>query len=167
MNSFLRPALILAVYSLVVSCQSRNADPFGNLSKIEGEWAMAAGNKPEDGFIVESWVKVNDTLYSGKSYEVVNGDSILTETIQLISNGADIFYIPTVQAQNNQQPISFRLTKTEGEKFIFENAQHDFPTTIIYEFKNDSTLNASIAGAINGEVRAMDFEYWKVRSKNR
>ena len=122
---------------------------------------MPAGDRPEDGFIVESWNKVNDTLYSGRSYEVIGDDSTLTETIQLILKGTELFYIPNVQAQNNQQPVAFRLTRQEGMKFTFENPEHDFPTTIVYEFRNDSTLIASISGTLHGELKAMDFEYKK------
>ncbi len=120
---------------------------------------MQAGDRPEDGIIVESWNKVNDTLYAGRSYQVIGVDSTLTETIQLILKGTDLFYIPTVQAQNNQQPVSFRLTSQEGMKFTFENPEHDFPTTIVYEFRSDSSLKASISGTIHGELKAMDFEY--------
>lgn len=159
MNTIFKTAAFITVIAFLISCGKQQESSVGSLSLIAGNWSMPGGEKPEDGLIVESWVKVNDTVYAGKSYEVINGDSTLTETIELVKKGTDIFYIPTVVAQNNQQPVSFRLTKTEGNKFTFENPQHDFPTTIVYDFQNDSTLKASVSGTINGEIRAMDFFY--------
>ena len=159
MNAVTKSAWVLVIFSMIISCQSAKQTPFELISPIAGVWSMPVGDKPEDGFIIESWIKVNDTLYSGRSYKVIDGDSTLTETIQLILKGTDLFYIPTVQAQNNQQPVSFRLTRQEGMKFTFENPEHDFPTTIVYEFRNDSTLKASISGTINSELKTMDFEY--------
>jgi len=162
MKSIQKILLICFTGMLLASCQREKVNPFGSLSKIEGEWSMSFGDNPESGSVVELWSKVNDTLYSGKSYEIVDGDSTLIETIQLVAADGEIFYIPTTQEQNNRLPVSFRLTQKSNEKFIFENKEHDFPTTIMYEFKNDSTLTAAISGKIKGEEKGMEFFYKKV-----
>ena len=73
-------------------------------------------------------------------------DTIPQETVQLkISNGI-ITYTSTVANQNNQQPVTFTLVKTENGKYIFENKAHDFPQQISYHLIDNNTLNASISG---------------------
>src|SRR4030095_12760319 len=160
-NSILFFGFILAL----TSCKSPvKENPLGELSGIAGDWKMSGSEDPDHDFLLESWTKVNDTLYAGKSYEVIKGDSTLTETIQLVATNGEIFYISTVSNQNNQQPVPFKLIKKEGNTFIFENPEHDFPTTISYELKNDQEMNASIAGTIKGELRSMEFYYKKEAS---
>src|SRR5687768_11708605 len=153
--------IALSLVLLSGSCQSDD-NLFGPLSDVEGKWSMTFGDSPESGSIVETWEKVNDTLFAGQSYEVVNGDSTLVETIQLVASNGEIFYIPITQQQNDRKPVTFRLTRTEGRKFTFENPEHDFTTNIVYDFQNDTTLNASISGMIRGDVKGMDFKYTKV-----
>ena len=162
MKSIQKILLICFTGMLLSSCQSEKVNPFGSLSKIEGEWSMSFGNSPESGTVVESWSKVNDTLFLGKSYEVVDGDSTLIEIIQLVASDGEIFYNPTTREQKKRQPVSFRLIQKSNDKFIFENKEHDFPTTIMYEFKNDSTLTSAISGKIKGEEKGMEFFYKKV-----
>ena len=153
--------LLITLSAVISSCESKKENLLEKLSGIEGTWSMPAGEKPEDGVIIETWVKVNDTLYTGKSYEIINGDSILSETIELKMDHGELYYIPTVMAQNNHQPVLFKMTSNNDDIYIFENPAHDFPNTITYQIQNDSTLKASISGNINGELRAMDFVYTK------
>ena len=153
-------SVIVLMCLVIVSCDTRKEQPFGGLSAIEGTWSMS-GDTPESGELIESWTRVNDTLFAGKSYQVEKGDTSFLETLELVATGNSIFYIPTVFNQNDQKPVSFRLTTKDKNKYTFENPQHDFPTTIIYDFKNDSTLNASVSGTIRGEVRVMEFFYTK------
>lgn len=159
MKKYTTVLMLFTICFTIVACKKRNTT-FDSLARIEGNWLMQMGT---EGAVAESWVKVNDTLYAGKSYEVTKGDSVLTETVNLILRGDDIFYVPVVQNQNNQQPVQFRLTKKERDKFTFENLKHDFPTAIIYEFIGDTALYATISGAINGELRSLDFTYSRTK----
>lgn len=162
MRSSIKPVFFLGFVIALTSCTpTEKENPFGDLSRIEGDWKMSGSDDPENDFLLESWRKVNDTLYIGKSYEVIKNDSTLTETIQLVATAGEIFYIPTVTNQNDGQPVSFKLIKKEGNTFIFDNPEHDFPTTISYELKSDHEMNASIAGTIKGEPRSMEFYYKK------
>ncbi len=113
--------------------------------------------------VMESWQKVNDTLMEGRSYEITGPDTVLSETVQLISNGDGVFYIPTVKDQNNEQPVAFKLSSHEGNKFVFENPKHDFPTSITYDFLEGNKLKATISGVVRNEVRSLDFDYVKVK----
>ena len=161
MKTFIKLFFVPAI--LFVSCKTPGNKELEPFEKISGEWVMAGDNDPKTGIIVESWARVNDTLFAGKSFEVNGMDSVLYETIQLVASGKDVYYIPVVVDQNNRQPVSFKLTSSEGEKFTFENPEHDFPTTIIYNFVDKDTLVATIKGSIHGEVRSMDFNYTRTK----
>jgi hypothetical protein len=149
---------ILTTIFFLPSCKNTNP-AFDSLSKIEGTWEM----RFDGSAVYEEWQRVNDTLYIGKSYEVSESDTFITETIKLVSNNQGIFYIPTVNDQNEGDPVPFKLTSGEGGRFVFENPNHDFPTQIIYDFKSNNNLNASVSGIIRGELRSLDFEYERVK----
>ena len=53
-------------------------------------------------------------------------------------------YTSTVEDQNKQQPIAFKMTKAEGNMFVFENPQHDFPKRIVYKLITTDSLHAFI-----------------------
>ena len=155
MKTFKLKLLTIVLAIGIVACKT-SVDPFGDLKNLKGSWEM----KFEGGAsVIETWEQVNDTLYRGMSYEVTNGDSTLTERLQLVSRNDEIFYIPSVIDQNEGNPVEFKLTKREGGSFTFENPQHDFPNTIKYVFHGNDSLTASISGPFNGEVRELDFEY--------
>lgn len=150
--------LVISFFALLTCCTSKNEN-FESLSKLEGQWSM----KFDQSEVMERWKIVNDTLMEGISYEINGADSVVSETVQLILRGSDIFYIPTTAGQNDGNPIPFKLTKREGDVYSFENPTHDFPTIITYNFIDKSTLKASISGTIRGEVRSMDFDYVKTK----
>ena len=151
--------LLTGSFIIIYSCSRKETVSFGALSKLEGKWIMEGGENPESNFLLESWTKVNDTLFTGTAYEVVNNDSSLAETIRLVIREDKIYYIPSVTNQNDGQPVPFLLTKSENNKFVFENKEHDFPNTIVYEFNGENELEASVAGTIRGELRSMEFSY--------
>lgn len=160
---FSKSVLLFCGIVAVVSCNRAKPVAFGKLSQLEGTWVMEGSEKPDSNYQMEKWTSVNDTLMSGKAYEMVNGDSSLSESIQLVIRDGAIYYIPSVINQNDGQPVPFKMISNENGKFIFENREHDFPSTIMYEIQSDSVLNASIAGKIKGTERSMEFYYKRHR----
>lgn len=97
-----------------------------------GNWSM---DNPELKSF-EVWTKVNDTLYSGKSFTM----NIQKEELSLMKNGNDWYYVVLINGQNNDEPIPFKLIKQTSSKFIFENKAHDFPQQIEYNFRSEKNL---------------------------
>ena len=60
------------------------------------------------------------------------------------------------------QPIQFRLTNQDAEKFVFENAAHDFPKKIIYQ-RQGLMLLAAIEGMQKGKSVREEFLFKRVR----
>ena len=117
----------------------------------------------DEGSIFEEWERTSDSLYTGISYAVKDGDTILLETLSLKYADGKLCYAPAVQSQNEGQEILFPLKEyvTSENKFVFENPLHDFPQRIIYHFADDKTLNARIEGDVDGKMESSDFNYKK------
>lgn len=154
-HSFLITAALLAL----VSCGKKVPADFTELRSLAGTWVMTT----ENGTMIEKWEQVNDTLLTGSVFEISQGDSVQTETLQLFVAGDSIYYMPTVMDQNDGRSIRFKMTSRENGAFIFENTTHDFPTQISYEFQSDDRLKAVISGEVFGEMQSMDFEYTRSR----
>ncbi len=153
--------LILAI--IISNCREQtrnestnNTSEFKSIDKfhwILGTWS----NTTNDSKLFEIWEKENDSTYSGISYMLVKNDTTFYETIKLISIGQDLFYIPTVNDQNDDQPISFKLISEINKKFIFENKKHDFPQRIIYYNSEPGILNTRIEGIQEGIFHKEEF----------
>lgn len=96
-------------------------------------------------------------MFAGKSYFVVGKDTVSSETISLRQNGNELFYIPTVKGQNNEQPVKFALTSSTRKQLIFENSTHDFPQKIAYTQITNDSLMTEISGTMNGKQNSQKF----------
>ena len=140
----------LLVLVLFTSCQSKSDKKFEKLEKMSwlvGSWEQ----KLPDGTLVETWEKQNDSTFIGGSYFVKGKDTIHSESVILTQKKEDLFYIPTVTGQNNDEPITFKLTSDAENTFTFENPAHDYPQKVTYKKVNDTNLLASISGKQQGK----------------
>jgi hypothetical protein len=110
---------------------------------LEGTWEMA---KPNGSSTLEVWNLKNARTYSGEGLKVMHGDTTLLETLLLYVDGEDTWYVPTVLDQNSGLPVRFKMVSATANKYVFENAEHDFPQRIVYHYKPmDGRLNAPIS----------------------
>ena len=106
-----------------------NIDTF---SWLKGTWEMKKKNGTSR---LEVWTKHDDNTLIGKGLKVSGSDTTELESIKLVFQDEDFWYVPTVPDQNNAMPVKFKLVSQEGFKYIFENPQHDFPQRIIYDYQ--------------------------------
>lgn len=151
-------ALILTATLLVFISSGLKSDNFNKLLQLRGTWAM----QTKKGLLYEEWKKTGESELIGKSYRLNENDTVVLERVKLKEEGADIFYIPSVQNQNAGQPVSFKLIRTEGNKFTFENKLHDFPQRIIYNLITNDSIVARIEGSKNGMTGGTDFYFKRV-----
>ncbi len=137
----------------------QNADSF---KWLVGTWEINTGK----GVISESWVLVNDSTLQGKSLFIRNGkDTLSREEIELAYRNGDWYYTPTVEGQNNNRPVKFRIIYHKGVEFISENLTHDFPQRIAYIKIAPDKLFASIEGRKNGTYAKQNFSFTKAANK--
>lgn len=149
-----------AVMMLAVKAFSQEAEErFRQLISLNGTWSM----ETKRGTVYESWEAVNNTFLKGRSYKINGTDTMLLEEVSIIRKDNDIFYIPVVQGQNNEQPVTFRLVKVENETFTFDNPDHDFPQRVIYQLPKNDSMHARIEGMDKGVYRKSEFFYKKVK----
>jgi hypothetical protein len=144
--------LIFAI-SFFMSAQNRIDD----LNVLQGKWKLENGNAN----YYEEWEKINDTTFSGISYEFKDDRKYTLEKLTILKLNNHIVYI--AQPGNNN-PTLFTLTSSENKKFIFENEEHDFPQRVIYHFSSENQLNASIEGIVNENLERKDFIF--IRENN-
>jgi len=128
------------------------------VSWLIGKWANTAKQRHD----YETWEMYNDSTYLGKSYSIQSGDTVSFESIKLVEGSEGIYYIPIVQGQNNNLPVSFKLIVLEANKLIFENPAHEFPQRISYQLVSRDSLVAEISGMLKGEHRVTQFPMRRV-----
>jgi len=78
--------------------------------------------------------------------QIENGSEITLETLAIRVSDDRIVYEATVLNQNDGQTIPFTLTADIDRSFVFENPEHDFPKTIIYQRMNNGELLVRVLG---------------------
>ena len=152
--------LFIAAVGLIIIC-GWTARQAGGIKKAEwliGTWE----NKTGKGSIYETWSKVDDNAFLGKSYAVKEMDTIVFENMRLVREQNGSFYIPVVKNQNDGLPVRFAAKTITGKQLVFENAEHDFPQVISYTKISADSLVAEISGIKNGQERRQMFPMKRV-----
>ncbi|MDH5412974.1 MAG: DUF6265 family protein [Flavobacteriaceae bacterium] len=132
----MKTSIVFIIFIALFSCSENK---LSQLDFLVGTWKMEGKEN------YESWEKL-DHILKGKSYKIVDGQKIVTEIIELKSDGNQIFYTPTVFDQNEGKPIQFILLKLNKNEFSFENSDHDFPKKIQYKKYSENELLISVFG---------------------
>lgn len=140
--------LILVIILTFTSCQkSKEVSKIVVADWLLGNWE----NKSEDGNLLETWEKVNDSLFIGESYFIKEKDTLHFEKIQLKQKDETLFYIATVKDQNNDKPVTFKHNDTIEKQLVFENPKHDFPQKISYSQITKDSIVIQISGIQQGK----------------
>lgn len=111
------------------------------VKELTGTWIMEKKN----GVIIgETWIAKDNNHIMGKSYLIKNGDTTILETVDLVKEGDDIFYIPVAYGQNDDKPVRFKLVAVDSTAYVFENPEHDFPKRVVYDFTGSDALHAYV-----------------------
>lgn len=163
-------SLLSAAALCLLSCSEPDQGAAGSekntINPLEKQASWLIGtwqSRSENALATETWKKLNDSVYAGTSYVVVEKDTVSSESISLLQSGGEILYIPTVKNQNNGLPVSFTLTSASEEQLVFENPAHDFPQKISYARTSKDALVAEISGMLNGKQSAQQFPMDRVQ----
>jgi len=153
-------AILVTGLFLHSSCANKDNQP-SKLEKIDwilGYWEMVS---PE-GKVTESWIRTNDSVYSGiGKYTDTAGQTLTTEEISIVLRDDKLLYIPLVSNQNDGEPVIFREVDFSDTMVVFENKNHDFPQRIVYVKQGDGKMLAYIEGEMNGEPARLEYPYTK------
>jgi hypothetical protein len=156
----------LVVLAFLFACQSRvnpiHSKKYAELEKsvwLLGVWQKQSGK----GILTESWRRLDDSTFVGRSFFVVNCDTLSSEKIRLEQRNGKLYYIPTVADQNEGKPIAFTQNSLTDSTVTFENPQHDFPQKIDYRFQKPDSLIAEVSAMVNGSQKSIVFRMGKTK----
>lgn len=154
---FLSPIVFLFVSTVLILLNSCGSDKtYDELNKAD--WLIGAWeNQTNEGYSIEIWSKENDSVFVGVSYFIIDSDTVFSESIRIEQNGDDLYYIPSVNGQNDGESVSFKMTNSNENELVFENLEHDFPQKITYSKKGKNALMAVISGLVNGQEMVREF----------
>ncbi|MBS7786924.1 hypothetical protein KIH23_06415 [Flavobacterium sp. CYK-55] len=151
---------IILMSILWFGCQ-KNKEPH---MLAQGEWLIGHWeNKSPEGHFAEQWNKINNEAFNGKSFFIVNKDTLFSENIELTQKDGAVFYTATVKGQNNNQPVAFKMTSIKPNEMVFENPKHDYPQKIVYKKINDDSLVAIISGSQQGKNSLEQFPLKRIK----
>jgi hypothetical protein len=150
--------LSLLIILSFASCQkSKEVSKIVAANWLLGNWE----NKSDDGDLLETWKKVNDSIYDGESYFIKGKDTLHFEKIQMKQKGEALFYIATIRGQNNDKPVTFKHNDTIEKQLVFENPKHDFPQKIVYSKIAKDSIIIQISGIQQGKPSSERFSMKK------
>ena len=139
-------------HSSAVTAKTKIYKQIEKANWLLGNW----GNTSPQGTLTENWQKINDSVYNGESFFVIEKDTVFSEYIALEEANGKLTYIVSVAEENNK-PVRFEMTSITNNQIIFENPEHDFPTKIVYNNVTNDSLVAEISGIKNGETASQKF----------
>ncbi|MFE3848850.1 DUF6265 family protein [Flavobacterium sp. LB3P45] len=158
---FQKTTLILLLLA-IVSCKNSDSNKIEKIkaaSWLLGNWE----NKSADGNLTENWEKVNDSTFQAQSYYIKEKDTLHFESITLQQKGEDLTYNAAVKGQNDDKPVSFKLTTATEKQLVFENPKHDYPQKISYTQITPDSLVAKISGIQQGKPSSEQFSMKKIK----
>ena len=136
------------ILSLLIILSFASCQKSKEVSKIVGtDWLLGKWeNKSDEGNLLETWTKVNDSLFIGKSYFIKEKDTLHYEKIELKQKGENLLYISTIKGQNNDKAITFNHNIEIEKQLVFENLKNDYPRKIIYKPISKDRIFIEVSG---------------------
>lgn len=147
---------LLLLFLSIVSCKNTESNEKEKIKKTDwllGKWE----NKVDEGVLSENWKRLNDSTFQAESFFIKEKDTLHFESITLQQKGEELFYSATVKGQNNDKPVTFKMTSETDKKLVFENPKHDYPQKITYSLINKDSLVAEISGIQLGKPSSEKF----------
>jgi hypothetical protein len=155
-----KKTLILLLSISLISCFNSNTKSKITVADwLPGKWE----NKSIDGDLLETWTKLNDSVYYGQSFFIKGKDTLHSEHIQLVQKGENLLYISNIKGQNNDKPVTFIKNDTIEKQLVFENPNNDYPKKISYNPISKDGLIIEISGTQEGKLSFDTYTLKKVK----
>jgi hypothetical protein len=138
---------------LVLGVSASAATPeLQKLSWMAGSWS---GTK--DGVEIEEvWLEPKGSTMLAVHRDMRKGRTISFEFLRIEATDDAITY----WASPRGRPATpFRMVELNDKRVVFESAEHDFPSRIIYWLTKDGSLHARIEGKLKGQPAAEEWQW--------
>lgn len=143
------PLFVFLILNTTVMSQAINTSL---MDKLIGKWEIEYDKTT----MYETWEKVSDTLYKGKSQMIQNGEVVFEEIMELAKQDDGKFYFI---ALIKDRKIKLEVVKTENDELLYESESDK--NKVSYSFEGDK-LRARI---IRREDNTVKEEFLFDRSK--
>jgi hypothetical protein len=160
--------IIIAVLSIIVLQSCNKYDANGRLIKeyeeldkakfLLGDWEKT----DSIGTLIENWKTENDSTFLGKSFFVINKDTIRRESIEMMQDKEHLLYTSTIIGENNDEPIPYQMTQSTDSLLVFENPKYNYPKKITYKLTGVKRITATISGILKGKNSSESYQLAKI-----
>jgi hypothetical protein len=153
-------AVVLILIATLTSCKKSK-----EVSKIVGsDWLLGKWeNKSDEGNLLETWTKVNDSLFLGESYFIKEKDTLHSEKMELQQKGENLLYVSTIKGQNNDKPITFNHNIEIEKQLVFENPKNEYPRKIVYKPIAKDRIFIEVSGIQQGKPSSEKYSLKKTK----
>lgn len=148
---FILSALLLSIFTGQVFAQAAKPT-IESFSWLSGCWTNAEKSAETT---LEQWLKPAGGMMFGIGRTISDGKVVSYEFTRLHQDAdGNFFFTAKLPAQDE---VSFKLIKSSGGEFVFENPAHDFPQRVIYRQGKDGTMAGRIEGKKKDKEIGFDF----------
>ena len=142
---------IAAIFLLffLISCDKKaklESQESHQMDQLIGTWE----NDSKEGNLSESWERLNDSTINGQTYYTRGNDTLHNETFVVNQTKDDVAYVATIKGENNDKPVTYKLTKSSEKELIFENPDQHYPAKIFYYQVTPDSIVVEISGVVDG-----------------
>lgn len=119
------PLFVFLILNTTVMSQTINTSL---MDKLTGKWEI----KYDNAIMYETWKKVNDTLYKGKSQMIAKNKVVFEEIMELGKEADGKFYF---NALIKDRKIKLEVVKAEGDELLYESESDK--NKVSYKFEGD------------------------------
>jgi hypothetical protein len=123
---------------------------------MSGYWLSCEGGRET----AENWIGAGTGTLLGTNLS--GGGFEFLRVAANESGGFSYYSMPSGRSPATE----FAMTTHAGQRAVFENPQHDFPTRIVYERDGDAML-ARIEGEIDGRGESMEWRFHRAEADAR
>ncbi|HEY5746819.1 MAG TPA: DUF6265 family protein [Chryseolinea sp.] len=152
----MRNAWLLSVLLLIA--HPGGAQDVKDFHWLVGTWKILDANPDKTSY--EVWTDAGNNTLKGISYNVKNGDTLVTEEIKLLRKGRSVYYTPDVAGPQGE--VEFKITSYDTNGFMAENPTHDFPKKIRYH-RVTKQEEERLEATIEGGGKSIDYTFVRLK----
>ncbi len=130
-NQRIMKSVITLIFLLLSVSGALSAQKLSDLDWMAGYWTSAS---PSGATMEELWTPSAGNLMLGLHRDVFPNGRSSFEYLRIVNTSEGIVYLAS---PGGGQPTPFNLKKSEPNRVVFENLNHDFPQRIIYSREGD------------------------------
>ena len=146
-----RTTLAAAASLLAATLAGAQPASLDSVAFLAGTWTGEEGGVAME----EHWTTPAGGLMLGLHRDVAPGKAAFFEFLRIEATPKGIVYLASPKGA---PATTFPLVESAGNRAVFENREHDFPTRIIYRLTTDGCSTASGGDEREARVRGVDVE---------